>query len=355
MTGVRDGRAPRRILLVQIRRLGDTLLTTALLPDLRRAFPDATLDFLTRPALAALLQEHPLVSECVRYDRTRPFGMWSAVRARSYDWIVDSESSPRSALLSLASGAPVRVGWAVRAWGRLYTHRVSRRSGRPPEYVVSDRQRLLEAMGVPVAPARPRLYLTAEELAIGRDALRALGAPAGVPWVGLLLSAGSVSKEWPVERFAELADSLAALGVAPVLFHMPGDEPKLARFTAATRAATVAPGADVRQFVRMLAACAAFVSGDTGPAHAATALDVPTVTVFGPSDPRGWSPQLPITAVVRGDTRRCPQCARGARDVAHACMASVEAGTVLARAREYLDHARGAAAAAPPVPLIGGA
>lgn len=338
---------PKRILLIQIRRLGDMVITSALLDDLRAVFPAARIDFMTREALAPVLGEHPLINETLAYDRRRPLQMWRATRPRRYDWIIDSESSPRSALLTRASGASVRVGWGVTGWKMLYTHRVSRRSGRPPEYVVLDRQRLLEAVGVPVSWRRPRLYLTDIERTSGESALQALGAPNGVPRAGMLLSAGNRAKEWPVEHFAAVANGLAAQGAWPVVFEMPGDVELVARLRAAAPGIAVAAGRDLRPFMRMLSACGVFVSGDTGPVHVATALDVPTVTVFGPEDPAGWSPGIAITSVVRGDVTRCPECGRRARGVPHSCMASVSPDVVLARAREYLDLAAGTAVQGP--------
>ena len=91
---------PRRILVSQLRRLGDVVLTTALLEDLRRAFPDATVDFLIGDRAAPLLEHHPLVSERLIYDRAHPARTWRAVRARRYDWFIDPQSSPRTAPLT---------------------------------------------------------------------------------------------------------------------------------------------------------------------------------------------------------------------------------------------------------------
>jgi ADP-heptose:LPS heptosyltransferase len=338
---------PSRILLIQLRRLGDMVITTALLEDLRHAFPGARLDFMTRAAIAPVLREHPLINEILSYDRSRPTRMWAETRARRYDWVIDSESSPRSALLTRASGARVRVGWSVTGWKVLYTHRVSRRSGRPPEYVVLDRQRLLEAVGVPVSWKRPRLYLTEQERRNGASALAAIGAPDGMPRAALVLSSGSPSRQWPVEHFAAVARALAADGAWPIVFEMPGDSRLVAQFRTAAPAISVVPVADIRAFMCMLSACGVLIAANTGPVHVATALDVPTVTAFGADDPAGWSPRIAITAGVRGDVASCPECARRARGLMHSCVTSVRPEAMLALAREYLDLGAGAAAEAP--------
>ncbi|HEU4564739.1 MAG TPA: glycosyltransferase family 9 protein, partial [Gemmatimonadaceae bacterium] len=222
---------PRRVLLVQLRRLGDVVLTAGLLEDLRAALPDAELDFLVGKAAAPLLARHPLIATRIVYDAERALHMARVVRARRYDWVIDVQSSPRTAMLARLSGAPVRAGWGIGFWAWVYTH-VLPRSGRAPEYVVRERQRFLEMLGVPVGAPRTRLALTPEERDAGEALLRAAGVPEGRARVALVLSAANRVREWPVERFAELATALLAEGAAPVALENPGDEARVARLRA---------------------------------------------------------------------------------------------------------------------------
>jgi ADP-heptose:LPS heptosyltransferase len=280
---------PRQVLLVQLRRLGDVVLTTALLEDLRRAFPHTPVDFLVGDRAAPLLEHHPLIRERLVYDREHPIRSWRAVRRRGYDWIVDPQSSPRTGPLALVSGSPVRAGFAVRGWGWVYTHRLPR-AGRPVEYVARERQRLLEILGVRVGPVRTSLALTVQERASGRDLLASRGIRADAPVVGLVLSAGESAKEWPPGHFAMLADGLVWSGIQAVLFEMPGDSERVARASQRSDAIARIPVPDLRHFMSALAACDVLVSADTGPAHIATALRVPRVTIFGPEPPAAWAP-----------------------------------------------------------------
>lgn len=322
--------APRRVLLIQLRRLGDVVLSTALLENLHRAFPQARLDFLVEAAAAPLLQGNPLVGERIIYDKTRAVGMWREVRSRRYDWIIDVQSSPRTAPLTRVSGARVRVGWNTRGWGWAYNHRLSR-SGRPHEFVVRERQRLLELVGVEISPTRPRLYLSAEERERGEADARAVGAPPAGPRVGLVLSAGERSKEWRVDGFAEVADRLAALGVTPLVFQGPGDERLIGPLLERTRHALLVPPLELRRFLGLLATCRVLVSGDTGPAHIAAALGVPTVTMFGPSSPVLWSPGLPTTVALRDERVPCLGCQLDDCPIGHDCMTGLAASAVVDR------------------------
>lgn len=295
---------PRQVLLVQLRRLGDVVLTTALLEDLRRAFPNTPVDVLVGDRAAPLLEHHPLVRERLVYDREHPTRTWRTVRRHGYDWIVDPQSSPRTAPLALVSKAPVRAGFAVRGWGWVYTHRLAR-AGRPVEYVARERQRLLEMLGVTVGPTRTSLALTAHERAAGRALLASHGVRAFAPAVALVLSSGEPTREWPSARFAALADTLAGAGIQPVLFEMPGDAAKVARAADASRAFVRITVPQLRDFMGALAACDVLVSGDTGPAHIATALRVPRATVYGPEPPAAWAPANdPSVIALRAESAR---------------------------------------------------
>lgn len=314
-------RHPRQVLVVQLRRLGDVVLTTALLDDLHRAFPHTPVDFLVGDRASPLLEHHPLIRERIVYDRDHPTRTLRIVRARRYDWIVDPQSSPRTAPLSLVSGSPVRAGFGVRGWGWVYTHRLPR-AGRAREYVARERQRLLEMLGVTVGPPRTSLELTTEERAAGRRLLTHHGVRPETPVVAFVLSAGESSKEWPPGHFAMLSDALAAAGVQVVVFEMPGDAPKASRVHEGSPTAIHIVVPALRDFMGALAACDALVSGDTGPAHIATALRIPRVTIFGPEPPAAWAPPNDASVV--------PLRAESARDVGIVSKSDPRAATLTA-------------------------
>ncbi|MCR4294147.1 MAG: glycosyltransferase family 9 protein, partial [Elusimicrobia bacterium] len=105
--------APRSILVVQLRRLGDVILTTPALEALKRKYPDARLDFLVEAPGAEAVAGHPAIDQVLIYDANSP---WSAldwafkIRARRYDWVIDFLANPRTALLTALSGAKVKAG-----------------------------------------------------------------------------------------------------------------------------------------------------------------------------------------------------------------------------------------------------
>ncbi|HUF64690.1 MAG TPA: glycosyltransferase family 9 protein [Gemmatimonadaceae bacterium] len=332
---------PRRVLLMQIRRAGDVVVSTALLEELHRAFPGVQCDWLVGRAAASLLEHHPQIAERLLFDRRDVRETGSLLRARRYDWVIDVQGSWRTALLTRLAGAPVRIGW--RGWNRgwAYTHTASRANTAPVRYVVRHREGLLAAAGVHVSGhAVPRLHLSDEESARGSAQVRALSG--GLPAVGIVLSTSNRVKDWAPEKFADLASALAATNVRCIVFPTPGGGEQEESFAAAAGgAAAVGPLVPLRELMALVAACDVFVSGDTGPAHIATALGVPRITIYGPSAAEGWTPDSATSIAVRDHAARCLACAGRAPESAHTCLDTVTVGMVLAPVRDLLHTSRG--------------
>ena len=155
---------------------------------------------------------------------------------------------------------------------------------------------------------------------------RRLGATAGL--VGLFPGSNATARRWPVERFSAVARTLLHRGVPVVVLGGAGER----ALTAA--AASGAPGAvdlggetDLRGLAAILSLCNLVVTNDTGPMHLAGAVGVPTVTLWGPSDPGEVAPPGPRHLCVTGAALRCKPCLK------NACPRS-GVGTVLPRAEE---------------------
>ena len=101
---------PGSILIIQLRQIGDVLLTTPAAEVLKANFPEASLDFLTEPPADQVLKDNPFIDTVLAYDRRSPLKWLLKVRAAKYGLVVDFMSNPRSALLAWASGAPATAG-----------------------------------------------------------------------------------------------------------------------------------------------------------------------------------------------------------------------------------------------------
>jgi len=292
-----------RILLIQLRRLGDVVLSTALLDDLHRALPDAKIDMLVGRHAAALVAGHPLIRSRIILEDRGTLGTARLIRETSYDAVIDVQGSMRTAMITRASGAPLRVGWKVRAAPLAYTHALAR--GGPPEYVVRKRRRLLELAGIPVGDSLPRIMLAAHERLQGEADLRSAGAPPAGHRVAFTLVTSSPARDWPVERFATLANALLDRGITVIVLTTATPGAIVGRMRALCPRAILMAALDddrdreMRRFLGVLSSCDVLLSGDTGPAHMADALGVPRVTLYGPTTPDNYAPGLATTVALR--------------------------------------------------------
>ena len=285
-----------RILLTRMKFIGDIVLTTPHIRAVRRAHPDGFLAYMGDMHAVSLLERNPALDEIIPYDYGRPALLEQArvarlLRSRRFDLAIDLFGNPRSALLTRLSGAPVRVGPGRRGRGRLYTLQVHD-DGRP-KTAIEFHDMSLRAAGLPAAEGSTEIFLSEEERARAADLLRSHGADAGKgPLVGLHPGATWPAKRGPPERFAALADRLAAAhGCTVVLTAGPRDAEAVRDVQAAARTPlALMAGLPLRTLAAVLSHLAAYVANDNGTMHIAAAVGTPTVGIFGPGEERIWFP-----------------------------------------------------------------
>jgi len=309
---------PKRILVIQLKRAGDVIVTTPVLPALRQALPQAEIDFLVDKPFAPLLENNPSLHQVHLYDRQAPWKTWRNLRAASYDWIIDFQSSPRSILAGLYSGARVRAGYRVSFWG-MFFHRTIKRPGAGLS-ATEGKMTLVRALlaSAPAAGER-RIYLTDPERNWAAKEINE--KPAAKDIVGLIPTHRRSSRRWPAASFAHLARLLVSQGRAVWLFWGPGEQDYVSAIQREAPGSRMIPRTSLRQMAALLEQCKMVVTNDNGPMHLAVAVGTPTVTLYGPTDPVAWNPGGPRHRVVQASGLTCLGCNLNACPFGHECMA----------------------------------
>lgn len=289
-----------RILLTRMKFIGDVVLTTPVIRSVRSAFPDAYIAYMGEKNAVSLLEHNPYLNEIIPFDFSKPALMeqprvaW-LLHARRFGLAIDLFNNPRSALLTRATGARVRVGLERKGRGALYTRHV--RDDGKPKTAVEFHNQFIRAVGIEPSAHRPEIFLTDDEKREARIYLQWLDyedRPLDMtkPVVGLHPGATWPAKRWSAERFAALADLLTAkLGAQVIVTAGPNDDEAVARMLKHSfTSVKVLRNLPLRQLAAVLAHCSAYVANDNGTMHIAAAVGTPTVGIFGPGEENIWFP-----------------------------------------------------------------
>ena len=316
------------VLVIGPNWIGDAVMSTPALANLRRGLPKAEIDLLVPRSVGSLFEAHPHVDRVlIRDDRQAwPARLTQvlALRRRRYGAAVLLPNSFRSALYAWLMGAPIRVGHATDGRRWLLTHPVPAVKAGEPRHQVGAYLRLVGALGLPVVDRLPRLAATVKAEMTAERLWRARGLGQGAPVIGICPGAAfGPAKRWRPERFAALADRLIADGGWRVVFFGSAQEITLVeriRTSMAHEAVSLAGQDALDSFVALATRCAVMIANDSGAMHIASAAGTPVVALFGPTDPRRTAPMSAHATVLRRDLP-CSPCFRPTCPYAdHPCM-----------------------------------
>ena len=310
--------------------LGDTVMALPALAALRAARPDALVTAIG--PWAPLLVGQAVADAHLGYPKEGRLRrkLAAALREMKPDVAVLLPNSFESALAARRWGARVRLGYDADMRRALLTHMAALPS--PRRHQVDEYLGLLEASGVPPVATQPRWRLGPDEAAESRVTalLDEAGCAGAAPLVGLHLGAAfGASKLWPPVSYAELARGLAERDLQPLLIGSRDDVAVAEAVTALVGkpiASTV--GRDRPEMLpRLLARLGCLVSGDTGVAHLAAAVGVPTVTLFGPTDAHLSAPRGRASRNLEGPAP-CAPCFLPRCPIDHVCMRAISVDSV---------------------------
>ncbi len=287
----------REILVIRLGAMGDVIHVLPAVASLRESFPQARLTWIVEPRWMPLI-DRALVQQVIPVNRRKWASIrqaWQALRAQAFDMAIDFQGLIKSALVAKASGAARVAGYATprETAARWFYHlKVTKQSA----HIVDHHLELARAVGA----SRMR-----------NDFPLPAGTPEGtLPEGRFVLAcpfAGWASKEWPLERYAELGRLLAERGVRLVLNGHAAVEAQLLRLDQVdVHISSIAGLIDATR------RATAILGLDSGPLHLAAALRKPGVALFGPTDPTRNGPYGGTIRVLRSPNavtsyKRSPQ------------------------------------------------
>ncbi|MCC7351196.1 MAG: lipopolysaccharide heptosyltransferase I [Phycisphaerales bacterium] len=332
--------------------MGDVVHALPAVCALRQRFPSAQLSWLVDPRFAAIVNGHPAIDRVIVAPSTPLIARWPRsdllratvqyslaprLRRENFDRVIDLQGLFRTGVLTAATGARQRIGFANAREGAaiFYTRRhwISR-----DLHAVDRCLKLVESLGA-AGPVRYDLSPTPAACEQAGQLLKQQGIVPGSPYLVFCPRSANPIKEWPAGRFAELAREIwKTLHLPVVLMGTRADEP-LARQIAdqAGRGVFVLTGTSLSISMAIIAGSRLMVANDSGPLHLAVALGRPVVGIYGPTDPVRTGPYGHPDQVVR-DNSNCDVCRRPRwRVPGHTCLINLPVERVLAAVKQRLD------------------
>lgn len=292
-----------RILLIQLKRIGDVILTTPALTALREAFPTAHLTLAIDANANGLAEALPADEVLVRRPGVEGLPFWRSIFRGKFSAALDFTGNDRSALVAALSRAPQRIAYARFARKPLrrliFTEFVE--SSVRHRHTADHHTDLLQPLGIQRENVSSALTLPAGAVAEADATLLAAGLTA--PYAIVHPGTARAEKYWLPERWAEVIDFLQTEKHLPVLLTGSNDAIEQSHL-AAIKSHLTQPAVDVSGKLSLLGTAALIARArvvaavDSAPVHFADALGTPVVALFGPTNPFHWCPRNAQSVIV---------------------------------------------------------
>ncbi len=306
-----------RILIIRPTALGDVSRTVPCLVALRKAHPNATIDWMVHEAFGDAVRYHPDLRTVIPFARGRFAQAWrkpsslkemyvwlKSLRSVRYDLVVDLQGLFRSGFFTGVTGARRRLGYAnAREGGWLFYNQKYKID--PNLHAVDRMLGLLAAAGyqTPNDAEAMRLYTSAQDRAWAHSELLT-GHLNPENYFVIAPTAKWLCKCWPVERYAEVTRRLLAsgkFGAGGIILAAPSEKTVVDKLISLVGmpGRLIAPSTKVGQMMALIEKAHLLVCNDSAPLHIGVGFNRPLVTIFGPTDPRLVGPYKRENTIVQ--------------------------------------------------------
>lgn len=280
----------KKVLVIKPRGIGDIILSTIVLENLHNHFPNSKIDYLVETFAKEVLENNPLVNKVITFNKSDFIlkTIWN-IRKEKYDLVIDLWSNPKTAQLTFFSGAKYRIGYSYR--GRKYAYNLFGPSERGDNHSALHNLELLYALDIKITSKKIHFYLSLEAKSFAEDFF-IKNKLSDKTIVGIIPSGGWNSKRCPAEKWVEICKVMMEnIDCIILILWGPGDEED-ANFIKSSFETNciLSPKTKLNNMAALISKCNLILANDSGPMHISAALGVPTLGLFGPTDPQKHGP-----------------------------------------------------------------
>lgn len=325
-----------KILIRGTNWIGDAVLTLPAVAAVRATYPKTHIAMLVKPWVADIYRLFSDLDEIIIYENKfdNPAGVLRLARTlkqKKFDAAILLQNAIEAAIIALVAGIPLRAGYDSDARGLLLTHPVRRTREVKKVHQTDYYLEMVKALGCMSVPKEMHME-TKINVLDARNILSKFVPDADKAIIGIAPGATyGPAKKWSPERFAEVADRLGKKFSAQVIIMGGKSDDETARAVqkaAESKLINLAGKTTLREAIYLISRCRLFISNDSGLMHVAGALNVPTIAVFGSTNPTTTSPVGRNSVIVRHDVP-CSPCLKKTCPTDFRCMRLVSVEDVL--------------------------
>lgn len=290
----------KKILVIQLKRIGDVLVSTILFEQLRKKYPNHQLHYLIYPESLAVVENNPNIDKVIILDKENKNNFVNYIkfafklRKNNYEIVIDAYGKPSSNLLLLLIGAKKRITFS-KPYSKLFANYVINRSKESKTIAtkaIEHRLQLLEPLGIPFELIKPKIFLAEQEIYNAKKILH------DNQYIMISALGSNTSKSYPLEYMASVLDFIAenTSNYRFLLNYFPSQKNEITQLYHLCKEDTKNKidldiyENDLRAFLALTSQCKALIGNEGGATNMAKALDIPTFTIFSPLVPKNdWN------------------------------------------------------------------
>ncbi len=328
---------PEKIIVRMPNWIGDLVMATPVLSDLRKAYPKAHITAMCRTPISELLREDQDIDELFCFSKAGKLERRSdkrdiieKLKRGKYDLGVLLTHSFSSAWWFWLGKVKRRLGYKGNGRGILLTDKLSFPKNVHEQHLVETYKMLLGPLGIPLSETKPRLYLTEKELSDARTLLGQLGITSSEVLIGINPGAAYGSaKCWLPDRFREVTKRLIKLDNVRIIYF--GDQATMPLVKEICQdlpspVINLAGLTSIRELASLIKLCKVLLTNDSGPMHIAAAVGTPLVALFGSTNETATGPYK--TGTVINKHVECSPCYHRVCPIDFRCMKKIESDEV---------------------------
>ena len=325
--------------------IGDAILTLPAMASIRATYPLAHIAVLAKPWVADIYKFFSDVDEIIIYEDKYDtpagvFRMANMLKEKNFDAAILLQNAIEAAIIAFVARIPLRAGYNSDARGLLLTHSVKRTKEIRKVHQIDYYLEMVKALGCVTVDRQMRLE-TRINLQDAQNIVQKYIPETNKAIIGIAPGATyGPAKRWLPDRFAGVADKLSeSFPMQGILFGSKADwdVAEKVRAAARTKLINLAGKTNLQEAIYLISQCRLFISNDSGLMHIAGALNIPTVAIFGSTNPITTSPAGNKTIIVHQNVS-CSPCIEETCPTDFSCMKLISVEDVFEAAQNILNN-----------------